>query len=560
MNKKRKTPNAFKIALAIIFILALSLRLYGLNTIIFMEETTWAWLSGGNFEKLGLDYPTAWGDSIWPHPPAAPLLYKVSANLFGLQTMALRLVPLIFGMLSIFMVYKICKKYYNIKTALLATGLMALSYWHILASLQIDVDGGILTFLFLLFIYSFLEFDISKSKKWLAFTGVVFGLSLLVKYSSVLIFIVAILFCLTKKKFDFENVKNLSLIFIIGVALFSIFPLLSLSNPETFSATTSHASGYGSIHPSIRPIIYLLVFGTPLYIGLTIISMKNINKKNVIFLLWIFFILIMYTLFLGPYNAEGPFARYLMVIIPPLCILGGDFLSRIKFDKKDIYLLSILFVISFLSIFLINIMNARYLDHNIQKYIEEAANLRWDYNFPIMANSEPGFWINFNSLAAVSIISITIIVILLLLKNTNTRPFKILLIIFIAITLAFNIFFVQEFLFHTTHPDITKVTYEMVDYYEQKGFTGPICTNALSFSFYLDKKNTGKTELYLLFGNETNDELQLKPAIENNATLMITEYYPTIAKNSRTWELINQCELLKKFDDKNVTMGYIFSC
>ena len=170
---------------------------------------------------------------------------------------------------------------------------------------------------------------------------------------------------------------------------------------------------------------------------------------------------------------------------------------------------------------------------------------------------------------------------LLILKKELAKT---MLIVFLSVALAFNIFFVQEFLFHGTHPDITKITYEMVDYYKQEGFSGPIYTNAASFSIYLNKTKACAIEINntLIAGKECHNHIEDKdqinfytywkyemdefyPAIENKAKILITEYYPTIPKdqenkNSYIWEELKNCTLLKKFEDKHVIMGYIFSC
>ena len=559
---KRKAAS---MAIFLIIILAALIRISGINIAVFFEEATWTAMAGEHsFSNLGMTYPSLRGLYTWPHPPVSVIMYKSATLAFGLYTYTMRMVPVIFGILSIIMVYLLCRKFLDMRTALIATILIAFSYWHVLASLEIDIDGGILTFLFLALAYSFLRFESSSEKKWLITTGIIFGLSLLTKYTS-FIFVLFLLTYVVAKKVIWKNslrkeVLSLVYIGVIGLLVFSIFPLASfLTNSSSFLKTISHSSGYASLfHPTIRPLIYLFVFGTPLYIGLALLAAlyfrKGMKPIHLFLILWILVPLILYSVFLGPKNAEGPYEKYLMILIPPMVMLAGTFLSRISFKKRDIYAMATVFLVSFSLIYLSNLQPARYIDHDMNSYIINAASLKWDFNFPIMANTEPGFYVNFYSLAAVSILSIILIAAtaVLMIKNKN---FKQILIIFIAVGFAFNLFFLQEFLTSSTHPSISKSVYEMVDYYKGNNLTGPIYTNALSFAFYLNKTDSN---LYFFVMEDENDEFDT--AKQHNATMIIGEYYPNVPKTSTTWKKLTECTLLKKFTDKNVTLGYIFSC
>jgi len=178
--------------LILILIVAFFIRLIGINTVIYGDEAYWS-IEMQNYHYLSLG-------KLIPHPPVSLTFYKLFTDIFGIKTYVLRLVPLIFGLATILIVYIISKKHYNKKAAYISIGLMALSFWHILASLQIDMDGSILSFIFALNILAYLNYtERSKKKKWLITTGLLFGIALLTKISAIMLVLIFGIYAITKK-------------------------------------------------------------------------------------------------------------------------------------------------------------------------------------------------------------------------------------------------------------------------------------------------------------------------------------------------------------------------
>ena len=98
-----------------LFIVAAILRISRINSIGYTDELVffWAVRDGGIFNYFIPIYyePIYQGIFIWTHPIMSPIFYWISGFLFGFSTVSMRLVPFLFGMLNIFLVYKLTKKF-----------------------------------------------------------------------------------------------------------------------------------------------------------------------------------------------------------------------------------------------------------------------------------------------------------------------------------------------------------------------------------------------------------------------------------------------------------------
>ncbi|HLD85110.1 MAG TPA: glycosyltransferase family 39 protein [archaeon] len=554
-----------KYAIVIIILAALIIRLAGTNTILFFEEAEWAMFSEDHtFTNLGLTFVLKAGPPVlWPHPPLAPILFKL-ATLQGATTAALRMVPLVFGMATIILMYFMTKRFYSKKTALITSGLMAIGYWHLLASLVVDIDGGILTFFLMLISYMLLLYDDTGKNRYLLICGIAFGISLLSKYSVFLMLpVIFAYFVLRKNDASLKQkvltaLKVVITISLIGLVVFSVFPIASviIGKPEVFMYSVEHSGGYTRFEPTLRPLMVMFAFGTPLFILLSIAALRNWrHNKNLFFLLFVFYFIFMYSFLLGSIGTESTYEKYLMIIIPSMSLLAGDFISRIHFSKKYIKLFVFLTVISTAAIILMNLPAAEYIDHSVPEYQRRAISAfssgslsEWNFNLPLMGNVQPGFWINFYSLAITSIVSFLLFVLYFVKRS------RMIFIIFLAVVISVNIFYIQEFLIHTTHPDINKVTYEMAEYFNTRYSDRPLYSTTLQLAFYTHRNDD------FFVGADDDSKDQALQARQAGAVMLVTEYYPNIHKNSQAWKNINMCRLEKEFSDKGVIVGRVFVC
>ena len=78
-----------------------------------------------------------------PHPPLGEIIYRNSNNLLGNDN--LRLVPLIFSFVNLFLLFYLAMMLFGRKVALWITLFFGISFYSVLASLMVDTDGDDLT-------------------------------------------------------------------------------------------------------------------------------------------------------------------------------------------------------------------------------------------------------------------------------------------------------------------------------------------------------------------------------------------------------------------------------
>lgn len=549
MNKK----NGYYFLITILFI-ALIIRLIGINKFFFADEAGWASITEHIIYNFFTFLP---GYGIFPHPPIGPLIYIIFSSIFGDSTWVFRLVPIIFGMGSIILTYLIAKKIYNEKIALISAAIMTFSFWHVLASLQVDIDGSILTFFIIAYFYCLISYESDNNKKWMYLSAIFLGLAFLTKYPSIFLPVTTLIYFLIKTRDVKKTFKFLFPIFTLGFLIFLIYPIYSfIVNPDIFMASIKWGLT-NSVHTiKFRVLFYLIFWTTPLLIAPFIWSFFESDKRDKLLKIFVIVAIIGYIFFLGA--TKGPFERYLMIIIPFISILTAKLLSEIKFNKKNLIIGSLFFILSFSVLLIINFSEVRYLKHDTGLYINEAINLKWDFNFPYTGSSGPEFWINFLSswIIVLSGLAFLLFIFFKIIKNSKLATYA--LIIFFSLSLSFNLFLINEYLFSTTHPDMDVVNKEILNFNIKEKYNTSISVSYFQqgLSYYLDNSTYGS----MLFFSDENFNKINKTILKNDSTVLMVEF-PGIDKNSISWLYLEKnCNLSKIFKFKNKEMAYLFYC
>ena len=144
----KKNRTVFVILLALI-LLGTILRIYGLGAkSIWYDEA----VSIANAEK---DL-TFFIDSSFCYKPVYFMLLKIWMSLFGAGKIIARLLSVIFGVISIFLIYRIAKMLFNQKIGLISAFILAISCFHIYHAQQIR-QHSLFTLLTLLSFFFFLK-------------------------------------------------------------------------------------------------------------------------------------------------------------------------------------------------------------------------------------------------------------------------------------------------------------------------------------------------------------------------------------------------------------------
>ncbi|RLG13204.1 MAG: hypothetical protein DRN71_05350, partial [Candidatus Nanohalarchaeota archaeon] len=139
---KNDVKLVFLVAVAL---LSIVIRLPGLQLVPIDDEA--AWVIAMNKEVL--DYGAI------PHPPLSVLVYSLFVNVLGHDYCSLRFTAMVFGLLTLVVTYCLANEVYGLRVARISAVMMAILFYSILASLQIDMDGSILCFLTVSTLYAY---------------------------------------------------------------------------------------------------------------------------------------------------------------------------------------------------------------------------------------------------------------------------------------------------------------------------------------------------------------------------------------------------------------------
>ncbi|HLC37432.1 MAG TPA: glycosyltransferase family 39 protein [Candidatus Nanoarchaeia archaeon] len=538
----------------VLILLAIGIRLVGINQAFFDDEIDYI---------VTTQITTFYGlNNVVLHAPLVTWINMIPA-LFGMSTWLFRLIPIIFGLLTIIFTFLIAKKIYNKRVALFSVAIMAFSFYHILASLQIGDEGAILAFFYTFAFYSYLRYE-EGNKVFYWLTGISAGLAMLAKESSLMLLGVLTLYIFSKEKkmFTMQNARNTFLkilpIAIIAFLFFSIYLILSYLNPvnvtNNVKETIMQALGIGF---SFQGLSLLLFWAGPLLLGLFVLSLLKYEKKDRLFFIWILSALIIYLFFIH----EGDHSRYFMNIIPALAILGGNFLSKIKFTKKSIALGAFIFIVFFIILSLLNIGVFDYVPRTFDSYIAELKSFNTAFLFTYTTSSGPLFLISFFSIIFSWLWSLFFLIFSIAWIKKRLKYFgKLMFIAFLAVSFSFNVFLVQEHLFHNFHANPSNVIKEMVKY----PYSLPVYSDNTAILFYLnnnypDDISSGNWYYTGTYG-EYIDSNKVKEGINNKGGTVFLLNYPILPETSPILDLVKDCKLEKSFSDKGINLGYVYKC
>lgn len=179
--------------------------------------------------------------------PVSAILFIPFLHFFGISIYAIRTTRIIYGFLTIVLLYFFTKDFFNKKIARTASFLLATSTFFIFLYRHGYLDDGILpTFLLLSLIcfYRFYKTYISKFLYW----GIFFtGLGLSSKISFLWFIGAMIIFCYFFKKRIHLNIRNISISIFIFIFIFAISPLILYNVQNRWLIHTTEGNTLGAI-------------------------------------------------------------------------------------------------------------------------------------------------------------------------------------------------------------------------------------------------------------------------------------------------------------------------
>ena len=321
-----------------ILVVALVLRLNGLG-----DHSVWIDEAGTSslvetFLNYGVpQYPS--GEVSYRSMPYI-LVTSLSVYIFGMSDFALRLPSVIFGLSSIILVFKWSEELFDLKSAILASGLLSISSWHIAMSQNARMYA-MFSFLYLSTFYLLFRYEKSSRPRYLLLTGILTILSLLTHVTGyILLFAVPLYLILNTEKISIRT-----------FSLAAVFGAITTVISEYFYWDVRRVIGnlLYSADDSLQHLIWLskneYIIG---YIGLGGLLIALFERKD---LFKMFFFALVPPLTVYMFFVELKASRYIFFMMPFLAVMSGYFLFYLKNysisnDRKIIYQLLIFLLVA----------------------------------------------------------------------------------------------------------------------------------------------------------------------------------------------------------------------
>ncbi len=361
-----RTDRLVVLVLAFSFLLRIGFTLY--SPLRGWDETVYLNL-GHDLSRYPLFYSlqnSKWNDFIpssdvvygWPNigfrAPLLPYILSIF-YVFKLNFLIQLIIPF-FGTASVLLVYVFGKKLFNKKIGLSSAILFSLVPIHVLYSGKIWTDPLVVFFLLLTFI-SFWEGYEKEKKKHKVLFGLFLALSLYARYTTLWIIPIFLFYFLIRDK-SLKFLKDKYLWLAVGAFLLTLLPwfIYGLKYYGNIFGAFLHGFKAAGYWGGVQSWNFFFINSWQIFSALGIFFLfsllfifikKEFLKKEIYFLLtWIifFYLMLMYM----PHKEE----RFIMPIVPAMCILTGFFMSKLGKFKKIIFgLLCAILIVSLWSMF-----------------------------------------------------------------------------------------------------------------------------------------------------------------------------------------------------------------
>ena len=273
----------------------------------------------------------------------APLILFM--NIFGVNYFAIRMISVVFGLLSLLVFFFLLKEFSNEKTALLATALLGFNFVFLMYN-RIALLETPMTFFLIFSVFLWMKSFKQNSLLFSILSSLAFAFALLYKpialaFIPVFLVMQVLLFNNANK-----NLKNLLInlfLFILPILLFIFFTpnfsvlgdVASYQGAQGFSDIARTAGIFFINRMFIQmPFFLLTAFVFGFYVLIKFFEKKPFNELEIISIVWFFSFWIFFSL-----RAYQP-PRYLIAMLPAMAVLSALFLVKL-FELKKIEKISL---------------------------------------------------------------------------------------------------------------------------------------------------------------------------------------------------------------------------
>ncbi|MEN3044442.1 MAG: glycosyltransferase family 39 protein [Candidatus Hydrothermales bacterium] len=253
--------------------------------------------------------------SYFDHPPFVAYVIKIGTSILGENELGVRIPALVLSLLFLIIIIFIFKEIDSSKI-LIALYIFSLTLIFAVGAIIITPDTPMAFFILLTFFFLLKSY---KNERWLYFSSITYGLSLLSKYISILFLPSIILFFFERKKL-FS--KKFVIFLLISLLIFSPCIIWNIQN-DFISFKFQLLHGYGKKELKFLNIILylvdsLLVLSFPLSILIYFYAFKGIIKEKINLLTFSFlfpFTFFMISSLKTKAEANWPLVSYIFLLI-----------------------------------------------------------------------------------------------------------------------------------------------------------------------------------------------------------------------------------------------------
>lgn len=525
------------------------IRFLGLGQLYHQDE--YRWISIANTVEFGeLDSP---------HPPMMETLLSIGGKLVGYDN--LRIVPFIFGLLNLLLVYAVSLKLTgNKKIAYLAAGLYVGSVYSLIANLMIDIDGAILPFIVLLAYYFYLRSVTGGNKKLILSLVLVMIVGFLTKLSFILFtgaLAVEYLWTLFERgKFKNQIKKaglTLGAVVILAVGIYTIY---GAADPY-FVKYSTHFKIFNFTSRAYFDLFLRLfkffIWLSPLLFLPTVYGLfkKDVFKK---YRIWYIYLLFNFLFYLVIFDfATLPIERYFMFIIIPSVLISANviYLFMFKLNKKHL----IFCILGFLILLVVTLSIAYDIVplNPKEAYVNKVKDLDFNFLIPLTGGSGPIGFYGSAQLILWAWVVCTFGLFLSTFDRLSTSKKRLGIMLFLVFGVGYNVLLSSEHLTGVVYGSVNRITKESVEYVINNPEIDEVITYYDAGVYYLRIADKYSARFYTAPSRDYSARI-----LAYRGHYMIVDF-PAIDKESQYWKLISRCELDKKFTDKYVD-SYIFDC
>lgn len=554
-NHKREIAIFF----AILFVFV-GLRVFGIHLPYHQDE--WKNVSAsGTVEGAG---------AFFAHPPLMQMIFVAGNFIFGGDYM--RVLPFLFSIASLFLMYFVVLNRLGKKEALWVSALFSICFYNIVGSLSPDVDGAILPFLFLVVVFAYDKFlsvfGTRKSWKWLSLLVVALLIGFLIKLSFIIV-VGTILVDYIWNRYRKMGRREITLS-VLGISGFGlayigllygikfVYPAfdMSIMMGHAKQFTEEGRSWIQIFVQGLKAIYYL----SPLMIIPVFFINKDIFKKTRIFFIYLVLGFVFYFILFD--FSRGALDKYIMFAIVPLSVICGAVFAHIFSDSssfkkgKIIYFLILGIVLSGFLVFL------NFTSHSIvplypkTEWFNKVAHLKWNFLNPFHGGSGPlGFYVSFLFIALSFIISAVLGIMGLVKKEWKIG----ICVSLIIIGISYNFVFTEEFLFGKINGSAPKVLKEAIYFIDNS----PEIKNVITYNdignHELSKIKKYVGRIYATPQSEDGYRKRFAEHIKNNGGYFLVVDIPHINPTSFYGEFFAKCKIEFKARDKKIE-ARIYDC